>query len=482
MKRKLIILGVILFTLAAYSGWWFYQSRLLKRMTVQVLHDISTDLHGANTEFLYSVISVSGFPFRYDIYIHQPHFTGDGDAYPYDVVSQGPIVFGTNLLGTTFSLKLPREIEVTYNSMETTRPYQLLFGNKPQLEVSLHYPHPLRRLRDWLLRKKDVEAFLLNDVSLKAINLKADRVSLFDTTAGSQIFALKDLNLLGEVTHTGLSDYTLHTVVNMDSLQAHHLLNSADLVDPFSYLTVNMDSTATLPWDWENENDVASSANALSAHLKQCDIVSNLFELHAKGDLDIAPGNVKPELSASLNINHYHRLLNYYGVVLNKTFKHFGYANLQISQNRLKQLPSRLEKLASKLSNDKKDISFAFHREPETKGVFVGQYHLEDALAFLDKGIMPKTNHQNAIAHSDTQNDIDKSENSSESTESLEHDIDAESDGQDDEGGAAQLSDTQPAAGENSPATNQPNTATKTQQKKPAPDTVYEYPNSSGRR
>lgn len=463
MRKKLTILAVILGVIAVYSGFWFMQGQRFKESIAIILNDAATELHQLDMEFIYGDLRLSGFPFSHQVYVHQPRFVGDDARFPFDLSSHLPLVVKMSLLGTVFDIQLPRHMEMFKRDVKQEEAYQLLFFTQPNLEIALDYDANLSRLVSfWTGQGQENSDFFLKNASIDHVLFESEALSVMAVGDGEKILGFKQFYV--DYDETKIADDLIAADVKwlVSGLKSELFLNVVPQnTKPFG----SLQSAGALRFQLPVSADImAENEYVTQWHVENASLKTPHFAVYLKGDLEMGTEKAISEELLTLKVDHYQKAVEYLVA--------FYYAYLADEGEKRRYLSDKvrikraIEILASEISAD--ETSLIVRVEPSMEGeegvINIGNYTMPEAQKVWQTGYGIKRKRIEPAAP------IEPLE-----TESLSSDEDA-----------SDILDAEPSESEITPPPKAivPSSEIKKQLKpdEEEDDTLYEYPDTTGRR
>ena len=378
MNKKILVAGLAVVALgAAHTAFWVYQSGKIKESLVAMSGQVSKEIAGKNTEFLFASSEVSGYPLNFVATISQPKFTRTGGGEKLELSGgEENLVITSNLLGNSYNVKLPTKIDVKDTIGEKEKNYKLEFANASP-EFGLKFSG------NFLFSMKpevDVISYLAENLTSLSYS---DSGYVLSNAEGGAKLASSDSSFVQIAKTNGKSNgistsYNIK-VKNIDNsgfLAENEKEGSVPAQAGLWPISANIDLTSV---DVQDENGKSISADFI---IKDVDVTAATFGFGIKGDVKANGDDVFPFGDLSIKVRSYQNMVDYFSVMVSNALAESKIPLFNIKSEKSIDFKKVLYDVASEKSNEDKDILLTLNRE-KGKSLFIGQKGLMEVIDLL---------------------------------------------------------------------------------------------------
>jgi hypothetical protein len=362
MKRFFLTLLVfsVIFSVI-YSGWWYYYSGKIKQYTAQSLLALSQNFGGSDSDFNYSHIDVSGFPFGFKISVGNAKFILADKDLSSDIIFEKNLAINANLIGSKYEVILPKDFQI-FNKI-SGHPYSIKYNEPARIVIKVG----IKNITNWfapLVFDNTSDKILF----VKDIKYYDDGYNISDGKTGASLIS-SESNFV-DLSFSDADNYTLK--VNLKDKDLRYLDtkyrnisgNKHSIVADIGFERVNQDTKILI-----NEFKILSTLTSMSVSGA---VISNAVEALPSGDLQI-------------KITNYEEFLDYQGRLINYIVEKSAFPLFNIKSEEINKFKKFLNIVASEKYNDDRDLLIILRRDGGS-AINIGEYNFYEALQIYKTG------------------------------------------------------------------------------------------------
>jgi hypothetical protein len=358
MKRFSATIAAFFALLAViYSGFWFYQSKKVKSFAELYVSDMTKKFGGDKSQFIYADSKSGGFPLSFKVEFVKPKLIINDRNLEAELVSEGAVVFKSNIIGSKFTVSLPKELN--FKKKDDAKSALLAkFNEEPAILIR----GKQKGLIPWLMNSTadaDDLPWVMTEFSYsdKGFDIMAAGGATISSARSSEV----DLKM------DDSNSYSL--VANIKNMQLDKLIALPSYADALGNLNIAADMSY---------KESAGSEEA-AIDVKRFSLVADGFSVDISGNIERNKADALPFGVMQVKLGQYESFISYNAALINYVVANSAFPIFSINNKQIDSTKEFLKSIASEKYNDDKDILILLNRK-KGEDFRIGQVGFYEAL------------------------------------------------------------------------------------------------------